>query len=144
MSETWEVWDLIRQYGFDSDDQLYELLIGRIVGGQNLERALQCLNEMGEKGVRTTLKTVQGLIQLTCQLHQPRLALELALAFEETSVRRVDTKTWMSILIASSEAFYVSTAYISYCARFKLSHILVGRGHNSMGKDCNERRSYAR
>lgn len=108
MADTWNIWDSMQEHHVEPDERLYERLIARLVNGQNLEVALQYLAEMGEKGISPTLRTVQGIIKLACYLHFPQLGMELAHAFNQTSVRQIDSQTWMVILIASSEALYVS------------------------------------
>ena len=104
----WKVWNLMLAHGVKPNDLSYEILILYICKHDNLELALQKLSEMGGIGETPTLKTAQAIVTLACDLGQPRLAVELADAFERSSVRRLDGVVWIKCLIASAETLYVS------------------------------------
>jgi len=72
----------------------------------NLEMAFKLLVEMENRGFTPTLKTAEGIITLAARRRMPRLALELAENFEAHSVRRLDTRVWISCLLSSSECLY--------------------------------------
>lgn len=107
MEETWAVWNTALSYGIEPNQSLYEQLISRLTNGRNLEAALQQLAVMSEKGIPPSLNTMDALIHVACTNKQPRIALELAEAFNAASVRRISTQTWMRILVASSEMLFV-------------------------------------
>ena len=107
MEQTWAVWETALRYGIEPNQSLYERLIQRLTNGRNLEAALQQLAAMSEKGIPPSLKAMDALIHVACEKKQPRLALELAQAFDAASLRRISSQTWMRILVASSESFFV-------------------------------------
>ena len=85
----------------------YALLIQQQLDDSNLEMAFKLLVEMEGRGLTPTLKTAEGVITLAAQRRMPRLALELAENFEESSVRRLGMNVWASCLLSSSESLYV-------------------------------------
>ncbi|OCH84665.1 hypothetical protein OBBRIDRAFT_764006 [Obba rivulosa] len=98
-SVMWEVLELMAKHEVPWDQRTYEFVILRYAE-DSVELALRYLAEMGEKQLSPTLKTMEGVINAACKLHLPRLALDLAEAFEESSVRRLDTQVWVDLLIA--------------------------------------------
>ena len=108
MEQVWMIWDTMLRHGIEPDERHYEYLVVRLTNGGNLEMALQYLNEQGQKGKPVSLRAIRSVIRMACRLCQPSIALELARAYESTSVRRLDPADWLDILSASSEAFYVS------------------------------------
>jgi len=96
----WEIIALMDKHGVDRDQRTYEHIILRYLEHSSIELALRYLAEMGERQLAPTLKTMEGIIYTACKLHLPRLALDLAEAFEDSSVRRLDTQVWMDCLIA--------------------------------------------
>lgn len=109
IDEVWRVWNLMLAHGFQPSESIYESLILYLTRQGHFELALQKLSEMSDADLRPTLKVAQAIITTACDLGHPRLAVELAEAFERSSVRRLDGVIWVKCLIASSEALYVST-----------------------------------
>jgi hypothetical protein len=107
MSHTEGVLDLISQKGLAPNEHTYELVIKRHCDGYNLEHALQTLVDLEERGMQATLGTYQAIIALACNRGHPRLALDLAEAFEASSFRRLENTDWIPILIACAEDLYV-------------------------------------
>jgi hypothetical protein len=87
----------------------YDTIIGFFVENENLDMALHKLAEMNDAGMTPALETAQRLILKAAGMGYPRLALDLALAFENSSVRRIDTETWTRLLAACSDNLYVSS-----------------------------------
>ncbi|CAL1706575.1 unnamed protein product [Somion occarium] len=106
IKDTWIILDLMEQYDIPPNNKTYELIISRMCEADNLESALQQLAEMNKLGLSPTLQTAEAIIRLACKLDSPRLALDLADAFEETAVRRLDGVVWMECLSASADALY--------------------------------------
>ncbi|EGO00063.1 hypothetical protein SERLA73DRAFT_88892 [Serpula lacrymans var. lacrymans S7.3] len=103
------MWDVLHKMeGMDisPNEHTYGLIIERFTAASQLELALQFMNEMGNRGFPPELPTAQSMIKLAAQQSFPRLALDLAENFEATSVRRLDTETWMTCLHSSSEVLY--------------------------------------
>jgi len=84
----------------------YEHVINRLVAQGNLELALQWLAEMGDQELSPTLRTVQSLIQLAAQMSHARLAIDLAINFENSSPRLLDAETWYQCLISAARTLY--------------------------------------
>ncbi|OBZ70611.1 hypothetical protein A0H81_09090 [Grifola frondosa] len=97
---------LMAEYGIQPNEATYEHLILRYTSMNRIEQALQMLSEMSSLHLSPTLKTAQAVITTASQLGFARLALDLAEAFEQTSVRRLDGDVWAELLISSSDALY--------------------------------------
>ncbi|KZT10732.1 uncharacterized protein LAESUDRAFT_644337 [Laetiporus sulphureus 93-53] len=104
--EMWSVLETMRQFLVAPNETTYEIIILRYTQDDHIELALQNLAEMGARGLSPTLKTATTLIESAGRLGYPRLALELAEAFEATSVRRLDGDVWLECLLSSAEALY--------------------------------------
>ena len=79
--------------------------------------ALQLLREMTTLGLAPELGTAKGVIILAANSRSPRLALDLARSFEDSSVRKLDAEVWMNCLIASAQELYVSQHVPSFSPR---------------------------
>jgi pentatricopeptide repeat protein len=112
LDDNWKIWNLMLAHGILPNEAIYEAFISYLCRQGNLELALQKLSEMGDAGILATLRISQNIITLACEMRYPRLAIELAEAFELTSVRRLDGAVWVKCLIASAEALYVSFQHI--------------------------------
>lgn len=113
MRETWRILDMMATYDISPNQTTYEIVILRLLESQNLELSLQYLAEMNKNGLTPSLKTVQGIIRTACALGYPRLALELADAFESTSVRRIENEVWLDCLGSAAEHLYVRSLYFA-------------------------------
>lgn len=107
MHNMWKAWTLMLAHGIKPTEFSYEIFILFVCRHSNLELALQKLSEMGTADLTPSLKSAQAVISLACDMGQPRLAVELAEAFERSSVRRLDGVVWIKCLIASADALYV-------------------------------------
>lgn len=110
------MWDIIQKMdaaNIPPDGQTFQLMIRRFAAAENLEFALQCVYQMGTRGLALELTVAQDVIGLAAELGFPRLALDLAENFEATSVRRLSPETWMRCLASSAEVLYVCDIFYS-------------------------------
>jgi hypothetical protein len=71
---------------------------------------IQLLDDMHRQQFTPTLPVVQDVIELAAGLGEPKLALDMANSFEAASFRKLDSRTWMQILLGSTEFYCVSWA----------------------------------
>ncbi|KIK44881.1 hypothetical protein CY34DRAFT_10750 [Suillus luteus UH-Slu-Lm8-n1] len=117
----WDIIDKMEAENIRPNEQTFFLMIQRhTTDKRNLEFILQCMYEMGSRGLVIELTIAQDVIGLAAELGFPRLALDLAENFEATSVRRLSPETWMRCLASSAEALYVCGIFIMY--RFHLTY----------------------
>ena len=100
---------MMDEWSIAPNEITYELIITRFAENGRLELALQFLSQLGQAGLSPTLSTAASVIACAAELGHPRLALDLADAFEETSVRRLDGHVWVDILASCAQDLYVST-----------------------------------
>lgn len=98
----------MREHGIHANETTYEILVLRYAELQQLELALQLLHQLSADGFQPTLKTAQAVIRTAGMVGLPRLALDLAESFEDTSVRSLEPSDWVDCLIACAETFWVS------------------------------------
>lgn len=91
----------------------YDAIIKYYVEGDNPDMALHKLAEMNDQGMNPGLVTAQRLVVFVAEQGYPRLALDLAIAFESSSLRRIETETWIGLLAACADNLYVS--FFSQC-----------------------------
>ncbi|KAJ7132806.1 hypothetical protein C8R43DRAFT_1239561 [Mycena crocata] len=84
----------------------YTLLITRFVDDQNLEVALQYLQAMEAHNLLPEVAAAQAVIILAANQGYPRLAVDLAISFESTSVRKVEDSVWLACLHSSGADLY--------------------------------------
>jgi uncharacterized protein (DUF4213/DUF364 family) len=99
--------DDMERHGVAPNMQTYHHIILRYVEAHNLEMCLQCFAEMNARGLSSSLKSAQAVIELASSLGHPRLALDIAYAFESASVRKLEAQDWMQILDASAACHFV-------------------------------------
>ncbi|TFK44626.1 hypothetical protein BDQ12DRAFT_594984 [Crucibulum laeve] len=102
----WMVLDKMNSSGVQPNSTTYSLIIERMVALKNLELAVLYLYNVKARGMSPELIPAQSVIVLAAQSGHPRLAIDLAVWFEQDSVRRLDHVTWMNCLIASADSFY--------------------------------------
>ncbi|KAG1809337.1 uncharacterized protein BJ212DRAFT_1379489 [Suillus subaureus] len=104
----WDILDKMDAENIPPNEQTFQLMIQRYTTAEkrNLEFALQCVYEMGTRGLVLELTIAQDVIRLAAELSFPRLAVDLAENFEATSVRRLSMETWMRCLASSAEILY--------------------------------------
>ncbi len=100
----------MQRHGVKPDNTTHDLLIQRYVDGENIELALRRLTDMEDAGLSPSLKTAQDLVSKTAELGYPRLAFDLANAFEHESIRRLNNATWVSVLASCAQNSYVGPA----------------------------------
>jgi pentatricopeptide repeat protein len=105
--DMWEAVDKMTEMGIAPNPQTYTFIINRYLVQENLEMALQLLREMTTLGLAPELGTAKGVIILATNARYPRLALDLARSFEDSSVRKLDAEVWINCLIASAQELYV-------------------------------------
>ncbi|OJA18630.1 hypothetical protein AZE42_01776 [Rhizopogon vesiculosus] len=105
-SAMWEILEKMDAVGIPPDGRTFQLMIQRFTTAGNLEFALQCVYQLGTRGLALELTLAQDVIKLAAELGFPRLALDLAENFEATSVRRLNPDVWMRCLASSAEALY--------------------------------------
>ena len=117
-----DVLKLMEEWSIKPNEMTYELIITRLSANGRLELGLQYLSQLGPAGLSPRLDTAAALITCAARLGYPRLALDLADAFERTSVRRLDNDVWVDILGSCAEALFVSlvlphnSTRVTYCA----------------------------
>lgn len=99
-------------YGIAPNEVTYEIIISRLANADRIEFALQYLSKLPPLGLSPTLNTATAIIQSAASIGFARLALDLAVSFEETSVRRLDGDVWVDLLASCAESSYVSPALI--------------------------------
>ncbi|KAG2153753.1 uncharacterized protein EDB93DRAFT_1134621 [Suillus bovinus] len=104
----WDILDKMDAENIPPNERTFQLMIQRHTTPErkNLEFALQCVYELGARGLILDLTIAQDVIGVAAGLGFPRLALDLAENFEATSVRRLSSETWMVCLASSAEALY--------------------------------------
>ncbi|KAI0374145.1 hypothetical protein BV20DRAFT_962134 [Pilatotrama ljubarskyi] len=102
-----EVLRTMEEWSIRPNEFTYEIMITRFAQADRLELALQYLAKMAPAGLSPTLKTATVIISAAAELGFSRLALDLAVAFEETSVRRLDGEVWVDLLVSCAESLYV-------------------------------------
>lgn len=103
----------MKRHELEPDSRTYDLIINYYIQGGNLEMALSRLVEMNDHSFIPSLKTVQAFIELAVNLGHLRLAIDIASAYESESVRRLESETWVKLLIGSANILYVSPHYHS-------------------------------
>ncbi|OSD06764.1 hypothetical protein PYCCODRAFT_1430955 [Trametes coccinea BRFM310] len=101
-----EVLRAMEEWGILPNEFTYEIIITRLAHMQRLELALQYLASLPRLGLSPTLNTATAVITTAANLGFARLAVDLSLAFEQMSVRRLEGSTWSDVLVSCAEALY--------------------------------------
>ena len=96
--ESLKVIQEMKRHGIEPDGKTHDLLIQRYIDGDNIEVALRRLTEMEDAGFSPSLKTAEDLVSKLSEVGYPKLAFDLANAFERESVRRISSETWVTLL----------------------------------------------
>jgi hypothetical protein len=99
----------------------------------NLELVLRYYAEMLSRKFVPDVDTAQRVIIFAASRGYPRLALDFAATFEESSVRRLEGAVWINCLRSSAEALYAG-AFIQH--RASRSDFLSGGRSPEMLGDC--------
>ena len=93
-------------HGVEPNTRTYELIITYYLEGGNFEVALCRLAEMNDLGLSPSLKVAHLLIDSAIEIGHIQLALDLAEAYERTTVRRIDSDAWVKLLVGCAEHLY--------------------------------------
>lgn len=93
-------------YRVSPNSRTYDLVISYYLEGGNFEVALCRLAEMNDLGFAPSLKIANMLIDSAIESGHVRLALDLAEAYEQSTVRRLDTDSWVKLLVGCAEHLY--------------------------------------
>ncbi|KZO98939.1 hypothetical protein CALVIDRAFT_544698 [Calocera viscosa TUFC12733] len=96
--------------GVERNAITYQHLIISHIENQNLEMSLQLIDEMSSQGIQPTLHSVEQVVDLATRFNFARLAVDLAVAFEEESIRRLPPVSWMKMLACCAALHYVEGA----------------------------------
>ncbi|KAH9948686.1 hypothetical protein B0H21DRAFT_732616 [Amylocystis lapponica] len=137
-SHMWDILESMQGFDISPNEITYEVIVTRFADAGHLELALRFLSELGERGLSPTLKTAQSIILAAGRLE----------AFEQTSVRRLDSEVWVECLVSSSEALYsdgVLRAWQKVVHELKITpdegcciqvlHTAGRHGHSTLGLD---------
>jgi len=124
----WTILDTMNQYHLEPDALTYQHLITRFSDADNLELAVQYLAQMNDQGLSPTYATASAIIGCACRLDFPRLAIDLANAYESTAVRRLDGEVWMRCLIACAGGLYPEGVEIAWRRTVRELHMLPDEG----------------
>jgi hypothetical protein len=114
----WSIVERMQELRMPPNAQTFSLILERPLMGGNLEIAVQYLGEMKARGIVPELQTAQNIIILAANLGHSRLALDIASAFEDESVRRLDNEVWLNCLISSAENLFVRLSNNSHTCQF--------------------------
>ncbi|KAI0355584.1 hypothetical protein OH77DRAFT_1504012 [Trametes cingulata] len=118
----------MEEWSIRPNETTYEIIITRFAQADRLELALQYLAKLGTMGISPTLRTATVLITTAAELGFSRLALDLAIAFEETSVRRLDGEVWVDLLVSCAESLYLDGTSYTWNKVVKDLHFLPDEG----------------
>lgn len=107
----------------------YDAIIDYYIEGDNLDMGLHKLAEMNDRGMNPNLPTAQRVILKAAEQGYPRLAMDLATAYENSSLRRIDSETWVNLLAACADNYYVS---VSFTIGGFGTELLIGRRCSSL------------
>lgn len=98
---------MFEKYGLTPDVTTYQYRLVGLSIKDNLESAMQVLEEMRSRGVEPNRECMRIVILLAARLNMPRLAMELAESCED-SVESMDEEVHMGILMAGAATLNVS------------------------------------
>ncbi|KAI9060300.1 hypothetical protein FKP32DRAFT_1595693 [Trametes sanguinea] len=126
-----ELHDVLRameEWSILPNEFTYEIIITRLAHAQRLELALQYLANLPRLGLSPTLKTATAVITTAAYLGFSRLAVDLSLAFEQMSVRRLEGSTWSDILVSCAETLYADGVTLAWQKVVREHNILPDEG----------------
>lgn len=104
------LWPVIRkmnEMNIAPNSSTFSYIIHRYTSDNNLEVALQYLYAMKAHKLVPELPAIEAVVTLAAHRGYPRLAIDLATWFEDSSIRRLDHAVWMSCLRSSTDSLYV-------------------------------------
>lgn len=100
------------ELGVLPDTSTYAHVIRKFVRAGNLEMVILHLVEMEEKGLSPRVETAEEIITFAASMGHPRLAIDLAVNFEKSTIRPLSSQVWIKCLISATGHLYVS--YLSF------------------------------
>lgn len=126
------------ELGVEPDTSTYVHVIRKFVRAGNLEMAILYLVEMEEKGLSPRLEIAEDIITLAASKGHPRLAIDLAVNFEASTIRALSSQVWIKCLISATDHLYVS--YLSFSLLSSSDSRLLGaerRRGPPLAQDCS-------
>ncbi|KAG8725620.1 hypothetical protein FRC09_000007 [Ceratobasidium sp. 395] len=100
-AQFFEALSLFSKYNISPDTTTYEYHLLYLDRGDNLERAMQLLDEMHTKGIPLNKECMRIVISMAARLNMPTLAMELAINFKDV-VGQMDDIVNVSILMSAA------------------------------------------
>jgi pentatricopeptide repeat protein len=122
----------MEELGVSPNSTTYTILITRFVEDQNLEVALQYLHAMKAHNLQPEGAAAQAVIILAANQGYPKLATDLAIAFETESIRKLEDSVWLACLHASASELYVSVRLVRLLSCLSISSLQGRRGNESL------------
>ncbi|KAI0066082.1 hypothetical protein BV25DRAFT_1849636 [Artomyces pyxidatus] len=105
-AESWRVLRMMEEAGIPPQATTYENIINKYRVEGNLEMAIQLLVEMENHDLSPSIGTAEDVVLLAVRGGLPRLAIDLAENFEESSVRRLASYVWVKCLASAADNLY--------------------------------------
>ncbi|KAJ7084329.1 hypothetical protein B0H15DRAFT_911071 [Mycena belliarum] len=96
----------MEELGVAPNATTYTLLLTRFAEDGNLEVALHYLHAMRAQKLHPEVAAVQAVIILAANQGHPKLAVDLAVAFESETIRKVEDSVWLACLHSSAAVLY--------------------------------------
>ncbi|KZS93904.1 hypothetical protein SISNIDRAFT_410423 [Sistotremastrum niveocremeum HHB9708] len=103
----YEVVDMMRKTNTGTDDRIFHHIIKRNAFQGQVEMCLQLLSIMETMKIEPSASTVHHVIKVMVNNELPRLAWEVALAFEDAGSRRLQTESWLNCLEACADSLFL-------------------------------------
>jgi pentatricopeptide repeat protein len=103
----WAALQQLHEFGIKPNPSMYTTILESLVAQGNVEMALNYLFMMKNQEILPELSAVQDVIMLTANCGYSRLAIELSVFYEKTSLRRLDDAVWMTCLASAAQSHYV-------------------------------------
>jgi len=89
---------------------MYNAIARGAVASSNFEQIVLVVTEMLEREMTPSTALLKHVVRLACEWGCPRLAIQLVERVDATSRagQKVDTSTWVQILMASADNQFVS------------------------------------
>ncbi|KAF8331089.1 uncharacterized protein EI90DRAFT_2921062 [Cantharellus anzutake] len=100
--------------GITLDAVSYHHIISHHANFLNIPMCLRVLEEMQNQGIVPKIETADIIVSAASKAKMPKLALDVALLFEKQSTRKLEGRTWMKVLIASADMFYIEGVQIAW------------------------------
>lgn len=88
----------------------YDFLLRSALASHRFETVLKLTTEMRMRGITASPQRMSAVVAIACQNAAPRVALEVAEAYERLAQREVEASAWADILRASADCHFVRSA----------------------------------